>query len=319
VIMTKSTENKESDMARSNQKFELGYQVLPFQKNDILDDAFPLLVQEGYKWYEGFIFHSLGHPVSRREQTYGNRDYLLLNDLDFIRQLASYSRAQDMYGLNTISLFICATFTNPTLWPIEFELIQVITKFLKGVGAPFLTLTGGPPVAGGFAAEKLHNNKEYEAFASALVKIGTFTQRSGIRTLFHPQIDCMVETIEELERFISILDTSIIGLCYDTAHIYAMGGDPADFLYKHHNIIDYIHLKDCKANVNDLVGYDRHLALCGLGDGAVDLHKIIDILFEQQYEGLVTLEVDSIEKTPKEVFLANTRYVTQELGLSLTS
>jgi inosose dehydratase len=299
------------------QLYKIGYQLVHFHLSGQLDEGFPLLNEAGYKWYEGFVLHSLGHPISRREETYGNRAPFYMNDVDFIRQLANYGRAPESYGVRTIALFVCTTLTNPNLWSYERDILQVLAHFLKGCDAPYLTLTGGPPSTGGNDELFPHTEEAYYNFTKRLEEIGSYTKNLGVKTLFHPQIDCFVETIEQLDRYMEIVDTDLVGLCFDTAHIFAMGGNPVETLKRYQDKIDYVHLKDCKDEARTLKGYARHMAMCDLGDGSIDLPLFIKTLNSIGFKGWLTLEVDARDKSPKESFLANTQYAKEVLGLKL--
>jgi len=327
--MSSDRAEKIRSLDTASQKFDIGYQIVTWDFVSKQEEAFPLLAQAGYKWYEGFIRHSLGHPMSRHFRTYGgwppiifagnNQEFLsrgfypeFQTDIDLFRRLATFGRAQESFGLRTISLFFAVTFVNPMIWPYERDMMQVVARFLKGLEAPYMVISGGPLSDG-----KPHTKEENKSFARKIEEIGAFTRELGVTTLFHPNLHSFVETKQHLDELWDVIDKDLVGICMDTAHFYATGSDPNEILRDYLEWTDIIHLKDCKAGAADVTGWESHLTFCELGEGVLDIPEMIRLLLDNGYDRLVVLEIDRTEKTPEESFRVNTEYITQELGLKL--
>ena len=298
----------------TGQQFEIGYHLNTWDLAGLpLEDAFAFLSGIGFHWFEALIGNSLGTDFARRNMTLGDLgppDFM--SDTDLLRRFALFSRAQEEYGLKLASLYANPEWINPTLWPYDRDVMLATARFLKGHGATVLVCGGGPP-----ARERPHTDAEYETFARAIEEIGAHTKRLGIRTVYHPHLDCFIETREQLDRFMAIVDTDLVGLCIDPTHLQISGSDPVDILRTYIDHVDYVHFKDNKAGAENLHGYDRYLAFCELGAGVVDLPAMTEILHSSGYDGLVIIELDASEKSAEESCRESVEYVTDTLGLSL--
>jgi inosose dehydratase len=299
---------------RSDQKFEIGYHLNTWDLAGLpLEEAFAFLAGIGFRWFEALVMDSLGSDFARRNMTLGELGPpVYLSDTDILRRFATFSRAQEDHGLRLASLYANPEWIGPKLWLSERDVMTTVARLLKGHGAPILVAGGGPP-----ARERPHSEEEYRAFARALEEIGAYTQRLGIRTVYHPHLDCFIETREQLDRFMAVVDTDLVGLCIDPTHLQIAGSDPVDILRSYIDHVDYVHFKDCKAGAENLTGYDRYLAFCELGAGVVDLPAMTEILLDNGYDGLVIIELDASEKSAEESCRESVEYVTKELGLRL--
>jgi len=300
--------------SRPEQQFEIGYHLNTWDLAGLpLEDAFAFLSGIGFRWFEPLVGDSLGTDFARRHMTLGDQGPpVFMSDTDILRRFALFSRAQEEYGLRLASLYANPEWINPKLWPYELDVMRTVARFLKGHGANILVCGGGPP-----ARERPHSDAEYHAFARAMEQIGAETKKLGIRTVYHPHLDCFIETREQLDRFMSIVDTDLVGLCIDPTHLQIAGSDPVDILRTYIDHVDYVHFKDCKAGAEKLQGYDRYLAFCELGAGVVDLPAMTEILLESGYDGLAIIELDASEKSAEESCRESVEYVTKELGLKL--
>jgi inosose dehydratase len=296
----------------TKQKFEFGYQVITWDLAGHLEDAFPAVAQTGFKWFEALLGDSLGEDFARRNMTLGPvgppPD---ATDLHLLRRLGIFGRAEQQYGLRLASLFSDAEWINEQLWPIERDVLQANARFLKGCDARFLVCGGGRA-----ARDAPHSDEEYRAFARSLAEIGAYTSRIGIRTVFHPHLDCFIETREQLDRLMAVLDTEVVGLCFDPAHFYVSGDDPVDIVRTYIRNIDYFHFKDVRGDVSKLRGYDRYLAFSELGTGGVDLAAMTEIMLSNEFDGLAIIEIDYADDQDG-CCRRSARYVTEELGLKL--
>jgi inosose dehydratase len=315
VTTVMSLEREHVAKSSQAQRFEIGYHLNTWDLAGLpLEDAFAFLTGIGFRWFEALIGNSLGTDFARRHMTLGDMGPPeFMSDTDLLSRFALFSRAQEEYGLKLASLYANPEWINPVLWPYERDSMLAVARFLKGHGATILVCGGGPP-----ARDRPHTDAEYRAFARAMEEIGAQTKRLGIRTVYHPHLDCFIETREQLDRFMAIVDTDLVGLCIDPTHLQISGSDPVDILRTYIDHVDYVHFKDNKAGAEKLHGYDRYLAFCELGAGEVDLPAMTEILLDSGYDGLVVIELDASEKSAEESCRESVEYVTKELGLSLT-
>lgn len=295
------------------QKFEIGYHANTWDLSGHLEDTFEFLASVGFRWFEALVGDTFGGDFARRFMTLNGvgRPHVQ-TDMDIFHRLAQFSMAQETYGLRVASLYAGPEFINPLTWKYEHNMLVAVARFLKGCGSNILVCGGGPP-----AKNRPHTDDEYRAFARAMEEIGAHTQRLGIRTVYHPHLDTFIETREQLDRFMDIVDTDLVGLCIDPTHLLIKGSDPVDILRTYIDHVHYFHYKDCKGDFANMHGYDRYLSFCELGAGAVDLVALTDILLENDYDGLAIIELDASEKTAEESCRESIEYVTKTLGLKL--
>ncbi|MFN8590604.1 MAG: sugar phosphate isomerase/epimerase [Thermomicrobiales bacterium] len=296
------------------QRFDIGYHLNTWDLAGLPhEDAFAFLSQIGFRWFEALIMDSLSSDFARRNMSLGDPGPpVFISDVDILQRFANFSRAQEDYGLRLASLYANPNYINPKIWPYERDVMITVARLLKGHGANILVAGGGPP-----ARDRPHTDAEYQAFARALEEIGAYTNKLGIRTVYHPHLDCFIETRDQLDRFMAVVDTDLVGLCIDPTHLYIAGSDPVAILRDYIDHVDYVHYKDCKAGAENLSGYDRYLSFCELGAGVIDLPEMTDILLANDYDGLVIIELDASEKSAEQSCAESVDYMTQELGLKL--
>jgi inosose dehydratase len=102
----------------------------------------------------------------------------------------------------------------------------------------------------------------------------------GVDVVFHHHAATYVESPAEIEALLSSTD---VGICYDTGHALAGGGDPVEVARMCRGRIEHLHLKDV-----DLASG----AFCAFGEGGVDFDAVFAEL--DGYDGWTVLEQDRI-------------------------
>jgi inosose dehydratase len=297
-----------------NQSFSFGYQLITWDFGPLsrLEHGLAKVAEEGFTTFELLLGDTLGSDFARRSLTLGPlAEPTVVPDSEIFRRLGLVAGAEAAHGIAPASVYADGEWTNPLLWPTEFAKIQVLTRFLQGCGASVLACGGGPPQLGRPRAQEA-----YTEFAERLKAIGAYTSTCGIRTVYHPHLDTFVETREQLDRLMDVLDTDVVGLCIDPAHFQVKRDDPVDIFKTYSSVIDYVHFKDCNGDESTLTGYDRYLGFCELGAGIIDLAGIVEALLAAQYSGVVTVELDYSD-TPDESCRRNATFIRDSLGLTM--
>lgn len=79
-----------------------------------------------------------------------------------------------------------------------------------------------------------------------------------------PKVKILIETTAEggnrlkFDNILEIIENSNIGMCYDTAHMYAAGYDVVKHIEKYHEVIDLVHLNNPSPNVEFGKHKDQH-------------------------------------------------------------
>lgn len=299
----------------ARQRFSIGYHLNSWDLAGLpLAPAIKFLADQGFGWFEILAFTSLSDQFARKYMQLGNQPPMgVTTDTDILRRFALLSEAQNEFGIRLSSLYVNAIFINPVAWPYERDVLVALARFLKGFGSPVLVLGGGPSEA----AAGAHSAENYRAFCRALEDIGRRTQDVGVQTVYHPHLDTFVERRDQLDRMMDEVDTRIVGLCIDPAHLVHTRSDPVDALKTYISAVRYMHFKDSDVDPT-LKGYDRYAAFCELGAGIVDLQGIVDVLLDAEYEGIATIELDASKKTAEQSAQESIAYIRDKLGLTLS-
>jgi inosose dehydratase len=151
--------------------------------------------------------------------------------------------------------------------------------------------------------------------------------QAGLRTVFHHHCGGYVETPDEISRLLDMTDPDLLGLVFDTGH-YSFGAGGCETLMsaleRFAARIEYVHYKDCDANVVgkaaagnwDYFEAVRQGVFCELGQGCVDFVAVSDWLRARDYRGFITVEQDVLPGmgTPKASAQRNRDYL-RAIGL----
>jgi inosose dehydratase len=194
-----------------------------------------------------------------------------------------------------------------------------IASFLSKCGADRMVLGPGRRGATG------PTDAELDALVVCATEIGRRTAELGVLSCFHPHINTVVETIDEINYVFDRLDPQYVEMAADTAH-FAKGnpsvpGAEIMLFNKYADRIKYVHLKDWAPTLPAEAAGEGGTAIIRdfveLGEGQVDLRGCIEILTSHNYPGWITIELDYTRRTPYESVEMSKRYLERELGLSI--
>ncbi|MFY9713024.1 MAG: sugar phosphate isomerase/epimerase [Microbacterium sp.] len=132
-------------------------------------------------------------------------------------------------------------------------------------------------------------------------RAAAIVREAGLEPTFHHHAGTFVESPEEIDRFLSLVD---VDLTLDTGHLFIAGGDPLDAVTRWGDRINHLHLKDV-----DLAVLRRVLAAGGgmrevwssecfvaFGRGDVDLAGVMTAMAERDFGGWVVVEQDVLNR-----------------------
>jgi inosose dehydratase len=127
---------------------------------------------------------------------------------------------------------------------------------------------------------------------SMLDEIEGVTAAHGVRQVVHPHADTLIQTAEEVERF---LQSSSSAMCLDTGHLAVGGADPVAIADRYASRIGLVALELPHLRMRRelrLMAAVRPVLFATLGDGDVPVTATITSLERQGYDGLYVLEQD---------------------------
>ncbi len=177
-----------------------------------------------------------------------------------------------------------------------------------------------------FGNEKpVYTQQQWELIAKGYNEMGALAQEKGMVLTCHHHMGTGVQTAEEIDTFMSLVDPSKVFLLFDSGHLTFAGIDPVPVLKKYIGRIRHVHLKDVRLNVRDQAKKEGWSFLTAVrngvftvpGDGDVDFAPIFSVLEEAGYEGWVVVEAeqDPAKANPFEYAVKARKYIAEKTGL----
>ena len=171
------------------------------------------------------------------------------------------------------------------------------------------------------------NDSQWDSAAQILTRIAAACRELGLFSVFHHHAGTFVETPQEIARLCASTDSDLLGLCLDTGHYFFGGGDPVEAVRLYGARIRHLHLKDVQLPVLDAARRDgvgfleavRRGVFCELGEGAVDLKKVIEDMTAGGYSewAIVEQDVDTrrTDVKPLESARRSRKYLRDVIGI----
>lgn len=167
---------------------------------------------------------------------------------------------------------------------------------------------------------------EWRNLTSGLDQIGNRLRVEGVKVVFHNHVGTYVETEAETARLLEETNPDFVGWCFDCGHIAYGGGDVFRLLAKYGSRVRHAHLKDVNAEVlNEARARRWNLAdalkafiFSQLGEGNLDLRRVLEFLRDQGYNDWLVVEQDTTPLDPTTVARRNRTFLEallDELGI----
>ena len=219
------------------------------------------------------------------------------------KDFATVKQELERRNLKCVGGFVMRPLEDPEAWPdIEREVLGA-GEILAALGAPFLVLIDdcySNLWTGETITSKTLNDDAWKRLIDATHRAARLARKTGVQVVYHPHAETHVEYEDQIERFLSQTDPSLVSMCLDTGHHAYRGGDPIEFMRKHHERIKYLHLKSVdgpkQKEVEEkgipfatAVGQDM---FCEPAKGVVDFVAFGKLLGDLNYDGYATVEQD---------------------------
>lgn len=200
------------------------------------------------------------------------------------------------FDLSIVGGFVPALLYRPDRIDAELEYVERASQQLAATGSKVLVL-GPSSHHPGYDTPVDMTDDEWTTFLANLQRLDALVTDAGLKTALHPHWGLAIATGPDIDR---LLDSSDVALCVDTGHIYLGGADPVDVVRKARGRVLHVHLKDVDAAGAERVRAGdvpfRQAVIDGLfvplGNGAVDIAGVIDVLEGDGYRGWYVLEQD---------------------------
>jgi len=190
-------------------------------------------------------------------------------------------------------------------------------KFLADFGASHLVVFSPGLNRGGTAAPGA-----FEEMCKRCNEIGELAGTMGFTAGVHNHMGQMVQTREEIDRFMTLVDPKLFGFSPDTAHLDLAGCDVAGTIEKYKSRIKFLDYKDAKrpapvppaaggAPAGGGGGFIQNIF--DLGDGEVDFPACHRILKGMNYKGWICVDLDIARLKPMADYVRCGTYVVNKL------
>jgi sugar phosphate isomerase/epimerase len=132
-----------------------------------------------------------------------------------------------------------------------------------------------------------------EIFIKELNKVADYAKEKGVMLLIEPEPGLLIETSDEYKTFIKDFGAHRIGLNFDVGHFYCVGEDPAEKIVELKEHIGHFHIEDIPQSREH-----RHIAL---GQGGVDIQRVLRSIEAIGYNGYVTVELYPYQDSAPEI------------------
>ena len=207
-------------------------------------------------------------------------------------------------GLKLAGGFVMRHFEDAGEWSVIEKELNAVGTILAAFGSRYLMLIDDTytDVATGesLRSEQLSDDQWHRLIETTHKVADLAKERFGLKLVFHPHAETHVEYEDQIEAFLEQTDPERVFLCLDTGHHSYRGGDPVEFVRKHHARIRYFHFKNVDPEIRKQVERDSIAfapavtigMFCELSQGAVDFSALKDVLEAVNFDGWATVEQD---------------------------
>lgn len=244
--------------------------------------------------------------------------------------IAVLKKALDLRNISICNQWFSSFLISKPYEETEKEFIKA-TDFLKEMGAKVIGVSEQSYSIQGkmeqpvWEGKYVMNEEEWKLLADGLNKLGKIAKDKGMTLTFHHHMGTVVQTEEEIDKFMELTDPELVFLLFDSGHLSFAGINPENVLKKYVNRVKHVHLKDIRKEMVEKSRAKRWSFLKGVregvftvpGDGNVDFAPIFSILEEAGYEGWVVVEAeqDPAKANPLEYAIKARKYIRKVCGL----
>ncbi len=233
-----------------------------------------------------------------------------------------YRSLVDSFGIPTVAAYCYKEWINPDTAAGDLESARREADGLRELpGGETLVLQAGPRPANGYLSD------QFRRLADALNQVGAYCREIGLAAGLHPHTGTAIETRDDIETILRLVDSTLIGFAPDTGQIAKGGSDILEVMRRYRKRIVHVHLKDwrgaCERDADgkeiDQSGYVNYEPI---GNGILPMPEIFAILSSNGgFDGWINVELDGAPRAPRPPRAAaamSRRYLGDLLGDSVS-
>ena len=212
------------------------------------------------------------------------------------RDPADATRVLGEHDLDLVGGFVPVVLHRAERREGELAAVERQAKFFAAARGEVLIVAVSTGREGYEEAEELDEGSWEELF-EGLASVDEIGDRHGLTVAVHPHFGTVIERRHHVERF---LEGCEMALCLDTGHLMLGGDDPVRVAEVAADRVGIVHLKDVDRRLAQWVaagelGYEKAVrqgVFKPLGDGDVDVERVIELIEGSGYGGWYVLEQD---------------------------
>jgi inosose dehydratase len=152
----------------------------------------------------------------------------------------------------------------------------------------------------------------FQAMCEGFNELGRAAGEMGFRAGLHNHIGQMVQTADELDRFMKMTDPKLVYFSPDTAHLHLAGCDVVKTLDRYKDRLMLADYKDAKKPADQGDNFNRN-TIFDLGDGDIDFPGCHRVLKSMAYQGWLIVDLDIARQGPRASYERCGSYVVDKL------
>jgi inosose dehydratase len=211
---------------------------------------------------------------------------------------AEFAAMLEKLRLKPVALSCWGVQLAPEGSPEDEKNFRSYAELFERLGGLYLQVTdGGQP-------DREYSEETIRSLGARMNHLGRIARDHGLTLGYHPHFNNLGETREGLARVLEATDPSLVKLIADVGHLRLGGSDPAEVIRAYGERLIFLHLKDIRNDLGELLGKDREAIrkrefhFCEIGTGLVDFSAIVRALQDVKFRGWVIVELDGNEPSP---------------------
>ncbi|MCS6953152.1 MAG: sugar phosphate isomerase/epimerase family protein [Bryobacterales bacterium] len=228
------------------------------------------LVHSGYELLSGGGYY---HSFSMLDDPYEMKDVL------------------DQHGLKLSALSAHSPLMRPE---VAIPYLEQAIRFAAVAGAPVLNTDEG------IRPRWVSPEEAFSVMKYTLTRVLMTAERYGIYIAIEPH-QAITKTTEGLLRVATLVDSPMLRINYDTGNAWLAGADPYEGLRAAGKRVVHLHAKDISTEQSEK---ERGAVTgtpvgCACGDGVIDWERVVQILREIGFRGVLSVECGTAEQAAR--------------------
>ena len=192
---------------------------------------------------------------------------------------------------------------------ISVPYLQKAIRFAAAIGAPVVNTDEG------IRPSWVSIDEAFSVMRYTLVTVLRTAERYGVFLGIEPH-QSISRTTDGLLRIARLVDSPMLRVNYDTGNVYLAGGDPYEGLSAVSRLLVHVHAKDITVEHADA---ERGKVTgtpvgCACGDGVIDWKRIIAILRNAKFSGVLSVECGTEQQAARSLAHLNSLVSAAEVA-----